>query len=835
MSRWLQRGWFPRYQSALLCAAFLIGSACGGGGGGFASKPVIPPPPGLTGRVLESGEFLGRLAEAEPNDAASQPHRLPPLPPRASLEVAGAVGASASELGPADPTDAFALQTMDDQDVTAVLSWIDTTGTVEVGVTVFEPDDTTVVTQAPPDGSPRTVVFRATAGQAYRLVVTASVGVTTYVLGISAADPAALLEAPPAAKSSPRVKPSALLAESCAASHVLVGLRAGAAVEAVAGRFGLARGRRLGPGGWVLELPEPVRGKVLDRIRTWCDRLSQDGDVLWAEPDWFVRPLGTANDPDLPRQWNLAAIGALQAWNVTRGAPSVVVGVVDSGVVPHPDLEGQLAKGYDFISDRTIAGDGDGRDSDPTDEGAQERPSGRSEWHGTHVAAIIAARADDGYGIAGVAPGCRVMPLRALGRAGGLVSDVADAILFAAGLLTTEDGRTLASPLRVVNLSFGLDVDSSVLRIACERAATAGVLLVGASGNTGGGVLYPAAYPSVLAVAAVDARLDTLGYSNFGPEVELSAPGGDRGADAQLDGWPDGVLSAVLDDTVSPPVPSHAYLEGTSQAAPHVAGVAALLLSVDPGLTVSDLRTFLLGSALDRGTPGLDVAYGWGVVQAHAALRLLLAARGTPLSTPPALWVASHGVGFEGFDTTFTVPVGNAAGGRLLLGDPAAYTDDGAAWLSASAVPDVPGIIGSNVKGIAINVDRGILRTPGRYAGVVTVRDDVGTPIDRIQVVAYVQGRRLAGRDLPVLAVDSSTGVAGVGDLSTAAFGYRWWLPALPPGSWKVKAGLDGDHDGFFCEPTDLCGWYGGTSEADATVVDLSKDETVEGLDVTVH
>jgi hypothetical protein len=185
-----------------------------------------------------------------------------------------------------------------------------------------------------------------------------------------------------------------------------------------------------------------------------------------------------------------------------------------------------------------------------------------------HVAGIAVGRANDGVGVAGVAPGCRVMPLRALGVQGGTVTDVADAIRYAAGLVGTDHGGPLAAPLRVVNLSLGTPVDAAELRTAVEDAAAAGVLLVVSSGNDGSAVQYPAAYDDVLAVAAVDGRLVWAPYSSWGPQVDLAAPGGNGPRDVAADGFDDEVLSCLLDETVVPTTPSWGYEAGTSRAPP---------------------------------------------------------------------------------------------------------------------------------------------------------------------------------------------------------------------------------------------------------------------------
>ena len=820
-------------------------AACGGGGGGNGTddpKPENPAPPGIAGTALLADVELGRIAEQEPNDGRAQPCRLAPVGPRTLLEVTGEVGVTAERFGHVDPVDVFRFQPLADQDVEVTLAFAEV-DPVGLGANDLEAEIRDVATDAllastgggPP---PRSTTFGVSGGAAYDLVVRCEAGHSAYVLSLRSTDPAGGAAVAKAGVGPAPARAAPPVAQDCAGTHVLVRLRAGADENALAGRFGLRLGRRTALGTWRMRFPEALApaGRAA-RIAAWCGRLAADGAVLSVEPDWLVRPQAEPvepNDPEYARQWNLRVVGAPGAWSVTRGDPDVVVGVVDTGVVDHPDLEGQLVDGYDFISEPSIAGDGDGRDPDPTDAGARDRPSGRSSWHGTHVAALVAGRADDGYGVTGLAPGCRVMPLRAVGIGGGLVSDVADAILYAAALYTTEDGHGLSEPLRVVNLSFAVDLDTEELRTACSRAANVGVLLVGTTGNTGLGVLYPARYDSVLAVAAVDRMLETTSYSNFGDEVALSAPGGLESADVMAVGWPDNVLSALLDDTVHPPVPAVGYLEGTSQAAPQVAAVAALLLSVDPTLTRIELRDYLQGSALDRGQPGWDPAYGWGVLQAQEALRLLLDDLGTPNPAPPCLWLQSTSLSFTGFEERHELVVMNAGGGYLRFGASLPQTDDGGTWLSVQNVLAV-GSGPTQVVRIVVMVDqRDLPSSPGRHGGTIFVRDSLGDAMGTIRVIVHSGELLRAGRYMRVLVRRASNSSIASFDLVSPALGYRFWQSDLGAGTYELQCGTDLDGDGFYCETLDACGWYGGPTAADAIPVSVAADETMYGADILV-
>jgi serine protease len=544
-----------------------------------------------------------------------------------------------------------------------------------------------------------------------------------------------------------------------------------------------------------------------------------------------VKPCGTVADPDFPRQWNLRAIGAPDAWDATQGSSAIVIGVVDTGVVDHPDLQGQLLPGYDFISNPDFALDGDGRDPDPTDWGDAALASGLSSWHGTHVAAIVVGRADTG-GMVGVAPGCRVLPLRALGKGGGLSSDVADAILFAAAQLTTEDGRRLTEPVRVLNLSLGSPALSVEVESACAVAFNQGVLVVAAAGNDGASVTYPAAFPTVMAVGAVDGLLDGTSYSNHGPQISVCAPGGTSLRDRQGDGWPDSILSAVIDQTQYPSAKATGCLQGTSQAAPHVCGAAALLLSLDNTLTPVQLRTRLQDSALDRGTPGFDTLHGFGLVQAGTAVKRLLAEQGLPLG-PPALHLPTPTVRFTGLETLRSVPLTNRGGGTLLVLGSQATTDDGAPWLSATLIPNFPGA-DCNMARAEVVVDRLVLPvTPGWWSGTIRLYGPTA-PLGLIRVtVATVLWPR-AGSPFRVIALDTTQMGVRADGFAHPQNDYRYWFRGLGPDTYLVKAGDDLDFDGFFCEPNDLCGWHGGDSEATATPLVLIPGAAFTGTDVIV-
>lgn len=296
------------------------------------------------------------------------------------------------------------------------------------------------------------------------------------------------------------------------------------------------------------------------------------GAVEYVQPNYIYHALFVPNDQHYWRQWNMKKIGAEPAWDITRGAADVVVAVIDTGVdLDHPDLAGNLVPGYNFINPGTSPQDDHG--------------------HGTHVAGIVAAVTGNGTGVAGVAGDCRVMPVKVLsGEGEGTDYGVAQGIQWAA-----DNGARIAS------LSLGGPDYSQALADAVNYAYGKNVLVVAAAGNEGGAILYPAALPHVVAVGATDNGDNRAAFSNYGDALDIAAPGVS-------------IFSTLWDDT-------YIYLSGTSMATPHVSGAAALVLSLHPGHTAGQVESALERNAVDLGNPGWDPYYGYGRLDALAALK----------------------------------------------------------------------------------------------------------------------------------------------------------------------------------------------------------------------
>ncbi|HST59466.1 MAG TPA: S8 family serine peptidase [Longimicrobium sp.] len=363
-------------------------------------------------------------------------------------------------------------------------------------------------------------------------------------------------------------------------------------------------------------------------------RVDRDG---WAYATAGVTP----NDPFAAAQaWHYALVDMPRAWKRTTGGTSVLVAVVDDGIrFDHPDIAANLTSdGYDFVSSLSAnspcgvannSGDGDGYDPDPTIP-ADYVGCGLAQagGHGLHVAGTIGGVGNNGVGMSGMAWTVRIRPVRVLGRFGGTNFDIAQGILYAAGLPASNGAGGVVqatSGARIINLSLGGPGDSQVMYNAVTAAVAAGALVVVAAGNENTSApSYPAAYAEVLTVSAVGPNRTRAGYSNWGPNVDIAAPGGDQSAG----GFWAGVASTQWDFTKG--TPTYGLISGTSMAAPHVAGAAALLLAQDPSLTAAQLRERLMTYAVDLGAPGPDPIFGAGLLnvrnslaQSHAIQRRL--------------------------------------------------------------------------------------------------------------------------------------------------------------------------------------------------------------------
>ncbi|MEB4589769.1 S8 family serine peptidase [Candidatus Thiothrix sp. Deng01] len=379
-----------------------------------------------------------------------------------------------------------------------------------------------------------------------------------------------------------------------------------------------------------------------DSLSTW---LQSQPEIDYAEPDFIMTKMDAPapvepDDTYLSYQWPLldpvSGINAEQAWGYTTGEGSVVA-VVDTGVLPHADLLPNLLPGYDMIADSFAANDGNGRDVDPTDPGDFVLPGecgsasgSNSSWHGTHVAGTIAAVGDNGEGVAGVAYGAKVLPVRALGKCGGYTSDIADAVVWASGGAVAGAPANPA-PARVVNLSLGGPSSCGrTMQNAIKAARSNNAVVVAAAGNSNADAsqFSPANCSGVITVAAVGREGGKAFYSNYGGAVDIAAPGGSVNDGVKENA----ILSTLNTGKRGAEADTYAYYQGTSMAAPHVSGVVALMLAANPALTPDQVESLLKSSA--RAFPKACSGCGTGLLDANAAVQAALGATQPPAPTP---------------------------------------------------------------------------------------------------------------------------------------------------------------------------------------------------------
>ncbi len=358
--------------------------------------------------------------------------------------------------------------------------------------------------------------------------------------------------------------------------------------------------------GQIYAVTLPPEGDPVQVAKT----LAQDPSVEYAEPNYLVgitaEPVSIPsslgpNDPYYKYQWNLQAIQMPIAWDSSKGE-GVIVAIVDTGVdFGAPDLA-NVARlpGYDFANN----------DNDPTDD----------QGHGTHVAGTIAQNTNNGIGVAGVAFGVKLLPVKTLDSKGqGNYENIIKGIIYA-----VDQGA------KVINMSLAGKTGSKSLQEAVKYAYSKGVVVVVASGNSNSAVEYPAAYDDfVIAVGAVRFDLTRAPYSNFGSQIDLVAPGGDVHVDQNGDTFGDGIIQQTFSTSGSGY--SYRFFEGTSMASPHVAGLAALILSRKPDASPAQVETIMAQTAKNLGSPE---QYGAGLIQAANALQ---AVTGSPVAVSPTI------------------------------------------------------------------------------------------------------------------------------------------------------------------------------------------------------
>jgi thermitase len=336
----------------------------------------------------------------------------------------------------------------------------------------------------------------------------------------------------------------------------------------------------------VVDLPRASLRSVTAALRT-------SGAFSSVEEDGIATATEMPNDPLFSSQWGALQINSPESWNVSSGSPDVLVAMLDTGVdATHPDLEGQLVPGYDFVND----------DDDPSDD----------HGHGTAMTGIVAAKANNLIGLAGIASASKVLPVKVLDADGtGLYSTIATGIIYA-----VDHGA------RVINLSLAGPSFSAVLQSAVDYARAHDVIVVAAAGNDGQNTpMYPAALGGVVAVAATDQNERSAYFSNYGAWVSLSAPG--------------------VSITTTARGANYASSTGTSPATALTSGAFALLLAANPTMTAPEAIDRMTANAVDLGAAGWDPYFGYGRVDAYAALEPGQIVRRVLDTTPPVASIFS--------------------------------------------------------------------------------------------------------------------------------------------------------------------------------------------------
>lgn len=489
-----------------------------------------------------------------------------------------------------------------------------------------------------------------------------------------------------------------------------------------------------------------------------AEELGERPDVAWAHPNYILEAMQSTVFPDDPIYhdprdplWHYDAIGLPYAWAVTTGDPNgTVVAVVDTGILyrqnspqdSHPDFSNNVLPGYDFISDWQAAEDGDGRDGDPYDVLFDDG------LHGTHVAGTIAAATNNGEGIPGIDWHARILPVRVLGRGGGTIVDIMEGTLWAAGFDITGVPKN-NTPARVINMSLGGDGGClPEMQAAFDAIADTGSIVVVAAGNENESTAqkFPASCNNLITVGAVDITGGRAQYSNYGPEVDIMAPGGDVSTYFNNGEFPDGVLSLGLEMGQQGWEIGYTFKDGTSMAAPHVAGVISLMLAVNPNLNVYSALDIITSTAFWPGQgAGCDVANGCGagIIDAYEAVVAAQNYTGNPGPGPgPG---PQPGPGAQAKGPMIIMAFQETAGGELvevgsqtsagILEQFSFQVDPGTIMLAAWADENEDGEINH-----------------GDYVGMhpwpVSIRaDETKTGLD-IKMAPYFEGMELAANDL---------------------------------------------------------------------------------------
>ncbi|HET6163617.1 MAG TPA: S8 family serine peptidase [Planctomycetota bacterium] len=543
-------------------------------------------------------------------------------------------------------------------------------------------------------------------------------------------------------------------------------------------------------------------------------RLAGTPGMAWREPVYYARACNgiatvNPNDPQFQAQkWAFDEMHVRDAWDLTTGDASTVMAIVDTGIrTDNTDLIGNYTTGtgfdgFDFVSATFgpgSSGDGDGLDPDPFDEGSFASDS----HHGSHVAGTIGTKGNNNIGLTGINWDCTLLPVRALGVDGqGTTTDIAQGMLYAARL-SNVSGTLPAAKAAVINLSLGTVSPSNAIHNALKAAVAQGCIVCCAAGNDGNGasILFPAAFPEAIAIAACDIgdgfgnNIQIAAYSNTGPELDLTAPGGGGNfTDLNSDGFVDEIWSTIGGDSI-------AALAGTSMACSEASGVCGLVKSLNPSLTQSQVLALLSATAQDIETPGFDDLSGHGIIDANAAAADVLAVL--------RLGADEVDLGATGQWTLVQALNIGPSLSKLSVSSLQATAIKGGitSWLTTTVAADG--------KTIVLDSDRtGLANGDYQIRVDVTTNGGTGSFLVDLTQTASSTPTDVGTVKIQLLASDGTTVVATT--TASPANGYAYAFPLVPPGKYFLQAGVDGDDDGVLHEGGELFGAYprgGGTGK----------------------
>ena len=519
--------------------------------------------------------------------------------------------------------------------------------------------------------------------------------------------------------------------------------------------------------------------------------LKTELNIQYAEPNGIVKPQMIPNNPLYFIQWDMSMIDMPMAWELTQGSSSIIVAVLDSGIRSHPNLDPNvLSTGYNFVD----------MNSDPT-----EPLSPNAEFHGTHVAGTIAAIGNTGKGMAGVAWNVKIMPVRVVcGPLGSSETNVIQGMLYAAGL-PNSSGTVPPQRANVINISLaGKGSCDSTYQNAINQVIASGVSVVVAAGNNypnGNPVMTPASCQGVIAVGALDPFGYKASYSESQPYVFIAAPGGE-----ESEGVHAGILSTLPSSSSGGPY--YKFMQGTSMATPHVSGVIALMLSVNPNLTPPQIMNILSATATPPPTFVRNNDIGYGLIDAGKAVA---AAEGVPIPAVPVPYPWPSLFNFQQISVPMQSTIAkifNKGGSILSLLD-ATPTD---IYNSAGQI--------AKATGLSVNLDLSCFSiAPSGNCSITYIVDPTGLPNDEyygfivvfsnggnfiVPIVFQVGTTPTPSIPEPITVQLWSIAPSGelIGPIATtttdASQNYQYTFQSVPAGNYVVVAGVDKNGDGSF-------------------------------------